>query len=121
MKTAQDPRHLKRIQLMQSLFSWNFQKEKKPPTNLYDLVKNIKEIDNLIAASAPGRPIGQINKIDLAILRLAVFELIIKRDAPPKVIVDEAIELGKEFGSDSSAGFINGVLGKLIETKKITI
>lgn len=119
MKTAKDPRHIKRIQLMQSIFSWQFQK--KPDPQIRDIVKSVKEMDNLIGLGAPGRPLEQINKIDLAILRLAVFELIIKKDAPPKVIVDEAVELGKQFGSDSSPAFINGALGKIIEIKKITV
>ncbi len=120
MKTAKDPRHLKRIKLMQSLFSWDFQPKKRPPKQISDIVKNLKEIDNLIIQSAPERPLEQINKIDLAILRNSVFELIMERQVPPKVVVDEAVELGKEFGADSSAGFINGALGKLITIKKIT-
>ena len=119
MKKRSDPRHLKRIKIIKALFSWNFQPKKNPAQDIVDIVKNLKKIDNLIKRSAPGRPIEQINKIDLAILRLAVFELIIKKDTPPKVIVDEAVELGKEFGSDSSAAFINGALGKLITIKQI--
>ena len=58
-------------------------------------------------------------KVDLAILRLAAFEIILDKGVPPKVAIDEAIELGKEYGSDSSAAFINGALGNLIEIKKI--
>lgn len=118
MKTAKDPRHLKRIQIMQSLFSWQFTPKGKSPKNIAKIILNISQIDKLIAKSAPDRPIEQINKIDLAVLRLATFELIIK-DTPPKVVIDEAVELGKEFGSDSSASFINGALGKLVEIKKI--
>lgn len=119
MKTAKDPRHIRRIKLMQSLFSWEFQPKAREPKEISNIVKNLKEIDNLIEKSAPDRPLRQINKTDLAILRLAVFELIIEKQAPPKVILDEAVELGKEFGSDSSAAFINGALGKLIKIKKI--
>jgi N utilization substance protein B len=118
MKTAKDPRHLKRIKLMQELFSWNFQ-PKKSSTAIKPIISPLKKIDKLIAQSAPDRPVEQINKIDLAILRLAVFELIIKKEQPPKVVIDEAVELGKEFGSDSSAAFINGALGKLIDLKGI--
>lgn len=121
MKHKSDPRHLKRIKLMQALFSWNFQPKKAPKPEIISIVKKLKEIDNLIAKSAPDRPIEQINKIDLAILRLATFELIIKKDTPPKVVVDEAVELGKQFGSDSAAAFINGALGKLIIIKNILI
>ncbi len=118
MKTAKDPRHLKRIQMMQSLFSWQFAPKGKVSKDIAEITSNISKIDKLIAKSAPDRPIGQINKIDLAILRLATFELILK-DTPPKVVIDEAVELGKEFGSDSSSSFINGALGRLVEIKKI--
>lgn len=119
MKTARDPRHLKRIKLMQQLFSWAFTPNKIPPEGIKELISHLKTIDKLISRSAPDRPIEQINKIDLAILRLAIFELIIKKDAPPKVVIDEAIELGKKYGSDSSSSFINGALGKLVELKRI--
>ena len=120
MKLKTDPRHLKRIKLMQLLFSWNFS-QKKPTKAIAEIVQNLPEIDKLISESATDRPVADINKIDFAILRLAVFELIIKRLAPVKVIVDEAVELGKEFGSDSSGSFINGALGKVIKLKKIQI
>lgn len=119
MKTAKDPRHRKRIKLMQALFSWQFRSGKKPTKQLEPITSNLSEIDKLIGKCAPGRPITEINKVDLSILRLAVFELIIDKGAPPKVVIDEAVELGKEYGSDSSSGFINGVLGKLVEIKKI--
>lgn len=119
MKTATDPRHLKRVKLMQDLFSWQFRKGKKSPVSIKEIVDNLPQIDKLISESAPDRPISQINRIDLSILRLAVFELIISMDAPLKVIIDEAVELGKEYGSDASASFINGALGKLVEVKKI--
>lgn len=121
MKKRTDPRHLKRIKIIQELFSWNFQPKGKPIPQIKPITSHLKEIDQLIASSAPDRPINQINKIDLAILRLAVFELIIKKDQPPKVIIDEAIELGKEYGSDSSAAFINGSLGQLVKLKDIKI
>lgn len=119
MKTAKDPRHIKRIKLMQELFSWQFMPKDKTSKNIKEITSNIPKIDKLIAKSAPGRPIEQINKIDLAILRLAIFELTMEKDTPPKVVIDEAVELGKEFGSESSASFINGALGKLVEIKKI--
>lgn len=119
MKTAKDPRHLKRVKLMQDLFSFEFRPTKKPNKDIQGIVSNLKRIDELIAKSAPDRPIAEINKIDLAILRLAIFELIIETGTPPKVVIDEAVELGKEYGSDSSASFINGALGKLIEIEKI--
>lgn len=117
MKTKSDPRHLKRIHLMQALFSWDFQK--KSPPEIEEIVKNIAQIDGLIKKTASQRPLNEINKIDLAILRLSIFELIMEKGIPFKVVVDEAVELGKEFGSDSSASFINGVLGKVIEEEKL--
>ena len=119
MKTAKDPRHLKRIRLMQALFPWQFRPKQKPAKKIEKIVSKLSQIDKLIAKSAPGRPIQQINKVDLAILRLSIFELIIEGKTPPKVVIDEAVELGKEFGSDSAAPFINGALGKLIEIKGI--
>lgn len=120
MKKRTDPRHLKRIKLMKELFSWNFQ-QKKPSslTLIRPIILHLKEIDQLISASAPDRPLAQINKIDLSILRLAIFELIIENKEPPKAIIDEAVELGKEFGSDSSPAFINGALGKVVEIKEV--
>ena len=118
MKTSKDPRHTKRIHIMQELFTWDFRK-KKIRKDISEIIDHISEIDKLIEESAKDRPLDQNNKIDLAILRLAIFELIIKRDTPLKVIVDEAVELGKEFGSDSSGSFINGVLGQVIKIKDI--
>lgn len=136
MKTAKDPRHLKRIKLMQELFTWGFTSKKKPADDIKPITSHLKKIDKLISKSAPDRPIEQINRIDLAILRIGVFELIIaprlhrrhvsrydiiEKDTPPKVVIDEAVELGKEYGSDSSPSFINGALGKLVKDQKIKI
>jgi transcription antitermination protein NusB len=120
MKLRTDPRHLKRIKLMQELFTWDFQKGKHPK-EISEIVENLDKIDDIIKDSAKDRPIEEINRIDLAILRLGVFELIIKKDTPAKVVIDEAVELGKEFGSDSSSSFINGALGQIIILKKIII
>lgn len=119
MKTPKDPRHLKRIKLIQHLFTFSFSKGEKVPKDIKPIVSHLKKIDKLITASAPDRPIEQINRVDLAILRLATFELIIKKEAPLKVVIDEAVELGKQFGSDSSQSFINGALGNLCQQLKI--
>jgi N utilization substance protein B len=78
-------------------------------------LKNIKRFDKLIEKSAPEWPIDQISIIDKNILRLAVYELTSKNDIPPKVIINEAIELGKQFGGDNSSKFINGVLGTIMD------
>ena len=119
MKLKSDPRHLKRAKLIQKLFSWQFRKDKKPPKIIQDIVSNLEEIDKLIAKSAPDRPIKDINRIDLAILRLSTFELIMDTGIPPKVVIDEAVELGKEFGGNTSSSFINGALGQVVKLKKL--
>lgn len=121
MKTSKDPRHLERIKVMQELFAYNFHAPSKMQFKLtQEVIDNLETVDNTIAKAAPTWPLDKINKIDLAILRLAVFELLVERQAPPKVVVDEAVELAKEYGADSSASFVNGALGKVIEEHKIT-
>jgi len=114
MKTSFDPRHRKRKRVIQALFAWGFQKKKITNELGKQVVNHLKKIDALISKSAPQWPIEQINRIDLAILRLALFELIIVKKEPVKVIVDEAIELAKEFGGESSPAFVNGVLGAVL-------
>lgn len=115
MKTRKDPRHLQRIKVMQDLFAWDFNPNSSPETETaLAISKNIAKIDQSIKKAAPAWPIEKINKIDLSILRLAAFELLIDKETPAKVVVDEAVELAKEYGSDSSPGFVNGALGKLI-------
>lgn len=104
---------------MQDLFSFEFRPKERSYPRIREIVSKLPRIDRLIAKSAPDRPVSQINKIDLSLLRLATFELIIEKEVPPKVVIDEAVELGKEYGSESSPSFINGALGKLIELKKI--
>lgn len=117
MKTKSDPRHQKRIKIVKDLFTWDFDK-KQLSAEIVDIVKNIKTIDANIQKSAQSRPIDEINKLDLAILRLSVFELIISKGAPEKVIVDEAVEISKEYGGDSGASFVNGVLGTVIKNAR---
>lgn len=115
MKTAKDPRHLARIQVMQELFAWGFNQDREPlSAHAKAILENVEGIDQRIAGAAKAWPINKINKIDLAILRLAIFELIIEKKVPEKVVVDEAVELAKVYGSESSASFVNGVLGTLI-------
>lgn len=113
MKKATDPRHLKRQELLKLLFAYDFQK--KPNVQIKAITDNLPQIDNLIKKSAPAWPLEQISKIDLAVLRLSIFELTVEKKEPVKVIIDEAVELAKEFGSDSSRSFINGVLGSIIK------
>jgi N utilization substance protein B len=113
MKTATDPRHRHRIKLMQHLYSARFHASNDPA--IADIWSNLSVIDPLIEKAAPEWPISKLNHLDLAILRLAVYELTIDKKAPYKVIIDEAIELAKEYGSDSSPSFINGALGNLVK------
>lgn len=107
MKVASDPRHLKRKVLIEKLFSQSFKLKSKP------VLTNLAEIDKLISKAAPDYPLSKISKIDLAILRLAVWELL-QKTTPYKVTIDEAVELAKEYGGDSSFSFINGALGTIL-------
>lgn len=69
------------------------------------------EIDRIIQTYAPSFPVSQLAAVDRNILRLAIFELLMNNKVPVKVAINEAVELAKTFGSDSSARFVNGVLG----------
>lgn len=120
MKTSKDPRHLKRESVVKELFSWGFTNTfKSKLTDTKEIIRNLNRIDKEIEKGAPSWPISQINRIDLAILRLAVFELIIRKDVPFKVVVDEAVEMAKKYGSDASSGFVNGALGNIITSHKL--
>lgn len=110
MKTALDPRHKTRQKLVEELFSVDFHKQ-RISDRAKEIIAKKESIDKIIHKSAPEFPIEKINKVDLAILRLAIFELLIEKKEPPKVIMDEAIELAKEYGGEKSPSFINGALG----------
>ncbi len=114
MKTALDPRHQHRITRMQQLFSFSFD-DKNPPEAITPILKNMDALDALIQKAAPEWPLPKIAKIDLAILRLAVWELAYEGKEPPKVIIDEAVELAKSYGNEHSAKFINGALGTVFK------
>jgi N utilization substance protein B len=79
------------------------------------VTKHQAVIDEMIKTSATEWPLDKIAKIDLVILRLAVLELLYSSNTPTKVAVDEAVELAKAYGNDSSSKFVNGVLGSIIE------
>ncbi len=115
MKTSNDPRHIKRQKQIQLLFSQSFPHGEAYDKLIIPIMENLSLIDEKITQIAPEFPIEKINKIDLAILRLCVYEVLIAKDAPQKVIIDEGVELAKEFGADSSPAFINGALGKLVK------
>jgi len=133
-------RHLCRSIAMQSLYEWDFNGKKKE--NLEKIVeKNIKEfgpgledatfvhqlvngvvgsiskLDQIIEKAAPEWPIDQINIVDRNVLRIGLYEILYskKEEVPPKVAINEAIELAKNFGGESSGKFINGVLGTIFK------
>lgn len=114
-----DTRHEKRIEAVQNLFAYEFtpqttERFPNDPDLSRKVITQLPEIDKTIAALAVKFPIEKIAKIDLAILRLAVYELQIDPKEPKKVVINEAVELAKELGGEKSYSFINGVLGKLI-------
>lgn len=80
------------------------------------------ELDAVIEKCAPEWPIDQIALIDKSILEIAIYELKYTKDLPPKVAINEAVELSKQFGNDNSSKFVNGVLGtvydKIVDEKK---
>ncbi len=76
-------------------------------------IKNKDEIDRYIQKFAPAWPVNQLALVDRNILRLAIFEILFDNKVPVKVVVNEAVELAKTFGSETSAKFINGVLGSV--------
>lgn len=114
MKTSADPRHLKRRELVKALYAESFADQKEFKDQVEAIWDKKDQLDEKIKKAAPSWPIDKFNKIDLAVLRLAVYELE-QKETPPKVVIDEAIELAREFGSESSPSFINGVLGTILK------
>ena len=119
MKTSTDPRHVKRQRVIQDLFKVEFHKQ-RVGKEAGNIIGHKSRIDDIIQKAAPEYPIDKINRVDLAILRLAVYELVVSPDAPQNVVFDEAIELAKEFGSESSPAFINGALGAVLKNEEKT-
>ena len=78
------------------------------------VLTNKQLLDDTIRRFAPAFPVDQLPPMDRNILRLALYEILISKTAPLKVIVNEAVELAKEFGADTSPKFVNGVLGSVI-------
>jgi len=135
-------RHLSRSIAMQTLFEWDFKKSdskeldeilqrnikefapKNPESHEFieetvkGVYEHLLEIDNLIQKHAPEWPIDQINTIDKNVLRLGVYELVFSENIPSKVAINEAIELAKTFGSESSGKFVNGVLGAIYKERE---
>lgn len=115
MKAKNDPRHLKRKKVVQQLFAYSFSKEQTVDLDTKQVLGCLDQIDPIITETAPEWPLDKLNKIDLAILRLAVYELAIDQKEPVKVVIDEAIELAKDLGGENSPSFINGVLGTIVK------
>lgn len=116
-----DKRHQKRINIIQNLFAYGFDPslksiaEVEPETQ--EVIKNLTKIDPVIIKHAIKYPIDKIAKVDLAVLRLSIYELLFEGKNPPKVVINEAVELAKEFGGDHSFSFVNGVLGSVMKEK----
>jgi N utilization substance protein B len=77
------------------------------------VIQNKEQIDRYIRKFAPAWPLEQLSTVDRNILRLAIFEILLDNNVPVKVAINEAVELAKKFGSDSSSRFVNGVLGSV--------
>lgn len=128
-------RHLLRTIALQSLFEWDFHEQTGNLAEIFErvanefasedsdngfakdlldgVVKNITAIDEVIVKNAPEWPIAQITIIDRNVLRLGIYEMMFIKDTPARVVINEAVEMGKRFGGDSSGKFVNGVLGAL--------
>ena len=79
-----------------------------------DIIAKIPELDEAINASTTGWKTTRMGKVDLSIIRLAVYEIKYEEDVPAKVAINEAVELAKSYGTDNSASFVNGVLAKFV-------
>ncbi|HTE21875.1 MAG TPA: transcription antitermination factor NusB [Candidatus Limnocylindria bacterium] len=76
--------------------------------------KRAKELDAILQPVAPEWPIDQIARMDRIVLRIGVYELLFGKNVPPKVVINEAVELAKAFGGENSSKFVNGVLGTVL-------
>ena len=130
-------RHLIRTVVLQSLYEWDFYNQKKDITEILErnlaefapdvdepefgwkilqgVATHLKDIDNVIRKAAPEWPLEKIAVIDRNILRIGLYELLYAdpNEVPPKVAINEAIELAKNYGGPNAARFINGVLGTI--------
>jgi len=131
-------RHIARSMVLQSLYEFDFRKDKNPDIEIIikrnmeefgqgveendfinSLIKGVlgkkNQIDQIIEKSAPEWPLEQITIVDRNVLRIGIFELLFgnKEEVPPKVAINEAIELAKNYGGESSGRFVNGVLGTI--------
>lgn len=131
-------RHFARIVTMQSVFEWQAREKQGPlldmalrnaavydfPENNIEFIKKlaagieerIDEIEEIIKTAAPEWPINQIAQVDQAILKVAIYELLFDSEVPPKAAINEAVEIAKQYGGESSYKFINGVLGSVFRS-----
>jgi transcription antitermination protein NusB len=129
-------RHLARVMAMQALYEVDavdgdpaaaldavaaeHQARPRARTFASDLVQGVlhhlEAIDAVIRAAAPQWPLAQVAGVDKAVLRVAVFELLFGRRVPPKVAINEAIDIAKTYGGEGSGRFVNGVLGHVLAT-----
>ena len=84
-------------------------------TKLDNIVDAVGEIDKVIEEASVGWQLKRMNKVDLTVLRLAVYEIRYDEDIPNKVAINEAVELAKKYGGDSSPSFVNGILAKIVK------
>ena len=85
------------------------------------VVSELEEIDGLIYSFAPTWPVDQLPSVERNVLRVAIFEIVSGVGTPPKVAVNEAVELAKTFGSESSPKFVNGVLGSVLAAQNVKV
>ncbi len=85
---------------------------------VYGVLANRREIDKIISTHAPNWPIEQMAMVDRNILRVAIYEIVKAGETPPKVVINEAVELGKIYGADRSPMFVNGVLGAVMNDRE---
>lgn len=136
-------RHLGRIVALQTLYEQDFRREASDESFdlgtvlkrniaryestvddvffIEELVKGVTkhatELDDVLRPLAPEWPIEQIARMDRVVLRMGLYELTYESDVPPKVVINEAVELAKAFGGDNSSKFVNGVLGTALKNK----
>ncbi len=117
-----DIRHQKRTTIIQELYAHSFvphEDARKFDPKTQEVIKHAKKLNEEIEKFASKFPIDKIARVDVAILQLAIYELLIEKKEPPKVIINEAVELAKELGSEKSYAFINAILGKIYEENKL--
>ena len=130
-----DPRRKSRVLALQSLFAADIRGKTAEPSLeclaeedplpvqveefavrlLRGVASTHGALDDIIQRYAPAWPVGQLSPVDRNILRISLFELLHSPETPPKTAINEAIELAKMFGSESSGRFVNGVLGSVME------